>query len=371
MNRRVDLDLPTAVVANLLVGALLVAAAVTFDSANALYQALSQEDGPVEWATVWAFLGAAAFSLLAARRQRRSTGEVPWFLVGVALFCFVIAMEEISWGQRLLGYRPPAYFLEHNFQQELNLHNLTSSGLRKQGLKAIILGYGVLLPALAWIPVVGRWLSTLAVVAPPIGLAPAFVATFATYQIYPWTLVGEWVELMLGLAMLFGALAAWRAADERSTAAPSALRRLGPTLAAFVGVVGLGALVAAWSNRARPGSADLIAAAKVEIEALRHDFTSGEVKIGCGIHKRVYTFREEYKQEYLDQGFFAQLAKRGLPAERAMFFLDPWDSPYWVRSRCSESRGRRLMIYSFGPDRARESDTHTIRGDDVGFVVNR
>ena len=28
--------------------------------------------------------------------------------------CFVVAMEEISWGQRLFGYRAPAYFLGHN-----------------------------------------------------------------------------------------------------------------------------------------------------------------------------------------------------------------------------------------------------------------
>ena len=77
-----------------------------------------QEDESLEWATFWAFLLAFLTATVAAWRQVRQSGRLPWFLAGVGLFCFVVAMEEISWGQRILGYRPPVYFLEHNFQQE-------------------------------------------------------------------------------------------------------------------------------------------------------------------------------------------------------------------------------------------------------------
>lgn len=37
---------------------------------------------------------------------------------------FFIFGEEISWGQRILGISSPDYYLQHNVQQEFNLHNL-------------------------------------------------------------------------------------------------------------------------------------------------------------------------------------------------------------------------------------------------------
>jgi len=43
---------------------------------------------------------------------------------GFALLFFVIAGEEISWGQRILGIETPESFAAHNVQQEINLHNI-------------------------------------------------------------------------------------------------------------------------------------------------------------------------------------------------------------------------------------------------------
>ena len=77
-----------------------------------------QEDEFLEWATFWAFLLAGFANFVAAARQRRAGQGVPWFLFGLGIFCFVVAMEEISWAQRVFGYRPPRYFLQHNYQQE-------------------------------------------------------------------------------------------------------------------------------------------------------------------------------------------------------------------------------------------------------------
>ena len=153
------------------------------------------------------FLAASGLFLRSAVRQRRLRHNLPWFLTGLALFCFVVAMEEISWGQRIIGYRPPVYFLEHNFQQELNLHNVVDTSLRKLGLKVIILGYGVVLPIVALAPGVKRLLDVTGIVVPPASMIPSFLLVFATYQIYPWKHSGEWVELMLGLGFLFVALA--------------------------------------------------------------------------------------------------------------------------------------------------------------------
>ena len=98
----------------------------------ALYRQLVQEDGPVEWMTFWAFALAGALSLLALAREawlERPLRAI--YLAAFALGCLAVAMEEISWGQRLFGYQPPEWFHAENFQQELNLHNLADSATRK------------------------------------------------------------------------------------------------------------------------------------------------------------------------------------------------------------------------------------------------
>jgi hypothetical protein len=77
---------------------------------SAYYQSV-QEDQALEWASFWSFLFAGLVFALAARRQRIATAALPWFLLGLLLFCFFVAMEEISWGQRIFGQQPPEYFL--------------------------------------------------------------------------------------------------------------------------------------------------------------------------------------------------------------------------------------------------------------------
>ncbi len=109
-----------------------------------------QEDEYIEWATVWAFLLAGVAAFVLAARFRAATARFPWYFYGLGLFCVLVAMEEFSWGQRVIGYRPPVYFLENNFQQELNIHNVIDTGIRKLVLSLAILGYGVALPLLGW-----------------------------------------------------------------------------------------------------------------------------------------------------------------------------------------------------------------------------
>ena len=82
------------------------------------------EDRPVEVATVVALLLAG---LLAVRRVLRAAkAREPRFVqLFFALFAVVmvfVALEEISWGQHLLGLETPDAF-KHNAQQELTLHS--------------------------------------------------------------------------------------------------------------------------------------------------------------------------------------------------------------------------------------------------------
>jgi len=359
-------DTVRTVTANGLVMGMLAYAYLLVVFAADYYYLSVQEDEYVEWASFWAFLGASVLFLLSAVRQRRRRRNLPWFLAGLALFCFVVAMEEISWGQRVIGYRPPVYFLEHNFQQELNLHNVVDTSLRKLGLKVIILGYGVVLPLAALVPSMGRWLNKLGIVAPPAAMIPAFLAVFVTYQIYPWKHSGEWVELMLGLAFLFVALAGPEEQDERPGMTAPALTLVIGWLVVMV----LGASTAAASRIYRNALPETVDAARQEIEALRVDFEARRVTSRCGLHKRLYTYVQKYEQTYLLEGVFAGLKAQGLPKERADFFLDPWNSPYWVRDSCpTGSQKRQVFVYSFGPNRKRESSRSEIRGDDVGVFI--
>ena len=195
----------SALVANLVVLSVLAWAALAQAYPDFYYQSV-QEDGVLEWMTFWAFLLAAAAYLRSALLSRRAGVGLPWFEASLALFCFFVAMEEISWAQRLFGYRAPEYFLEHNFQQELNVHNVFDTSLRKYALKTVILGFGVALPLLALVPAASRLLDRMGIQAPSRWLLPAFIGTFWTYQAYPWKFSGELTELMLGGCFLFAAI---------------------------------------------------------------------------------------------------------------------------------------------------------------------
>lgn len=327
-----------------------------------LYYFSVQEDEYLEWATVWAFLIAAIAWTRGAGDFRSTTQRFPWFQYGIALFCVVVAMEEISWGQRLIGYRPPEYFLTENFQQELNFHNIVETDFRKLALSLVIAGFGIALPVAAQFRQVRNPCARVGIVAPSIGLLPAFVTTLSVYVVYPWDFSGEWVELALGLGFVFAAI---RAPHERRLGLAS------QTAVAFVAVFALGLLGAAVTRWQRDTDPALLEAARIEVEAISRDFEDGYAESECNLHKRLYTFVVEHEQGGIYSGSFSALQSQGLNEDRADFFLDPWNSPYWIRDRCDrETNQRTTFVYSFGPNRIRDSSRTEILGDDIGAVIS-
>lgn len=322
-----------------------------------------QEDEWLEWSTFWAFaLAGLVFLQQGIRRLREQGVAAAWFVLGLALFCVWVALEEISWGQRVFAYRPPTYFLARNYQQEFNLHNVVASDLRVLALKLVILGYGVVLPLFYWPAAGRRLLDRLGVVPPSASLIPAFLITYLLYEVYPWGYTGEVTELMLGLGFLFAALTL-----------PGPFQRSWPGLSiGFVLTFVLGAATAVGLELLRGDHAQRVAAAQTESVALARDFTrlveDGQYQAACDSHVRIYSYRRQMQAEALDQGAFQALTSQGLPQDRADYFLDPWNLPYWLRDDCREDGMRRVYVYSFGPDRSRQSDS-TIAGDDVGQVV--
>ena len=114
------------------VGLLLLLAYLPALAGTDVLDAWSREDGPVESLGALAFLAAAIVFAAVYRLSRR--GPQPWWTArviaghpGYLALCvvmFVVCMEEISSGQRILGIRTPEAIARVNRQRQLNLHNL-------------------------------------------------------------------------------------------------------------------------------------------------------------------------------------------------------------------------------------------------------
>ena len=91
----------------------------------------AREDGFIEWLTVLALLvGAMACAVRAVTLARVRS---KWFIAMLCLASLVLLFgvgEEISWGQRLLGFATPESIAKHNSQGETNLHNLQFGGVK-------------------------------------------------------------------------------------------------------------------------------------------------------------------------------------------------------------------------------------------------
>jgi len=97
----------------------------------ALFHWFAREDNILEWLSALFVLAGASFFLIAALRRARKPfgGFGAIFLsllvpMGFAGLLFLIGMEEISWGQRIIGFDTPDGIAVHNWQSEFNLHNI-------------------------------------------------------------------------------------------------------------------------------------------------------------------------------------------------------------------------------------------------------
>jgi hypothetical protein len=330
-----------------------------------------KEDGALEWMTAWAFLAAGLIFARAAWLGNRNRKRSQWFLVCLAVVCVLVTLEEVSWGQRLLGFRAPVYFLEHNVQQEFNLHNLLPSVAL--GRRFIVLGYGIALPFL-YVPRTTRQvLERLSITPPALALVPGF-AFLAIVDLWdPFKFTGELLEPSLSVAFLFSALSILTWASEGSSGLAPSVPRVRELLLAWLAVAALGAVSGYGSvhiSRGHPGN---VAAAGTEVEALRRDLLDlieeygGDPPIDCG-SRRIYTWISRQNVTRLDSGRFRSLTSRGLPEERADYFIDPWNLPYRVSRDCSPAR-ERILIYSYGPNRRRETERLELGGDDIGVAI--
>jgi hypothetical protein len=314
------------------------------------FSRLMQEDGWAEWASFLAFAIAGVLALHAGYEQRRDR-LASLALFGLGAFAIFVAGEEISWGQRLLSFRPPEVFLEHNFQQEANVHNFLKDILDTRFVvAAIALLYGVIAALIVpRIPKLPR------AFAPERRLAPWFFAVFVLELSYPFELAGELAELLFGLVILADVVS-------RSETAERPLVLLGFESAALAGALLLAPIADALTLSY---ALEHVPAARAELQTLGARLADPSV-----MKRRIFRKRSVHKRLYtaVRAKYFA------LGGEE--FYLDVWNQPYWVVfKRTGDGRGN-LLLYSFGPNRRRDSDVDrtatatraedVLAGDDLG-----
>lgn len=175
-----------------------------------LFAFLTEEDRLLEWAQFFGFAASAGLAAVLAARlwgaDRRGLAAL-YGLAAVALL--FIAGEEISWGQRILGWGTPADLEELNKQGETNIHNIERV-LTLFNLGMLAVGfYGSVIAT--WLrlgrkPDLGSW----DLYVPPLFLTSWFFVLFVYRGLrftllsasrYTFTKAGEYAEFSLAFAL--------------------------------------------------------------------------------------------------------------------------------------------------------------------------
>jgi hypothetical protein len=214
--------------ADVLVVALLALVALGFLALEVLdrrtLERITVEDGAVESLQALLFLVAGVLFIAAA--VWRSASKVWCSLLGLG--CILVAGEEISWGQRILGVGTPESLAEVNVQGETNLHNLEGvHGMVRGVAVLVLLAVFVVFPLLVarWEPA-GRLADRWAIPRPPLVLIPVLLIGLA-FQIVPRLIEGGAVfrfdevgELYMVVLLLLFAVDVWRNASPKRQPVP-------------------------------------------------------------------------------------------------------------------------------------------------------
>jgi hypothetical protein len=172
-----------------IVAAILVALTAVY---RPLFNVFVDEDRLVEWAQFFALAGLVVLgSMIGVRLARMGQRSFAALFIIAAIGALFIAGEEISWGQRLLGWVTPGDLADINKQGETNIHNI---GNVLQFMNLVMFVVAVVAGVL---PFVWRWgagdrereLGQILLV-PPLFLASSFLAA-ASYRLMRYALVPE------------------------------------------------------------------------------------------------------------------------------------------------------------------------------------
>ncbi len=87
------------------------------------FNLLKLEDGPLEWLQFSEYFISSIFGIFIyfKNKNKNTINSFIWLIFSA--FCFIVAAEEISWGERITGFSINS-LTEISIQSETNLHNL-------------------------------------------------------------------------------------------------------------------------------------------------------------------------------------------------------------------------------------------------------
>ena len=87
------------------------------------FNLLKLEDGPLEWLQFSEYLISSIFGIFIYLKNKNKNTRNSFIWLILSAFCFIVAAEEISWGERITGFSLNS-LTEISIQSETNLHNL-------------------------------------------------------------------------------------------------------------------------------------------------------------------------------------------------------------------------------------------------------
>lgn len=178
-----------------------------------------EEDHPVEMLTFLSLFAGSLISLWLARALRAG-GEnalIYGFYVVFSIGLFLIAMEEIAWGQRLLGFRTPQSILAINRQGETTFHNIGALQGKSEWMRLVFGLGGIVGVGLSRLPALAK-IGVPAILLPWFLLITGHTAIDAYNDFFPiqaefdfiMQRTSEVVELLIGIAGLLYVLMKFR-----------------------------------------------------------------------------------------------------------------------------------------------------------------
>lgn len=155
-----------------------------------------------EWLQFLAYFGAfvLAISGFVSAAGIRSFALSRRLLLGFAVVAFLVAMEEISWGQRVFAWSTPESLQALNIQAETNLHNLRYL----QGLTHLSYALIGLCGGLGFLLLGNSRLRRLSVIIPPWYISPYFLLPGIYYVLRMLDVVHSWKQELFELVLSLG-----------------------------------------------------------------------------------------------------------------------------------------------------------------------
>lgn len=149
---------------------------------NDLFWVLLHEGGPLESFQAISYLFASIIALSLAIKFRHLNRRILFILyIVLSLALLFVMFEEISWGQRIIGFETPEMLNTQNIQQETTFHNLDVIQNNLLHPAYVIVGLGA---ALFWLlipdSISRQWSETLSYLVP----SPLVMMYFLPVGIY-------------------------------------------------------------------------------------------------------------------------------------------------------------------------------------------